>query len=376
MRVLQLISSTGFYGAEAVVATLARNLRSNGIETCVGHIRYDQPNVLRLEEYMPDCEVFTLTHNGKLDLGLVRNIRSEIERRDIQAIHCHGYKPDFYGGLAARALGIPIVSTCHLWTKATRALRAYARLDSVMLRHFDRVVAVSEAIRDELKVAGVPAEKLVYIPNGIAMTQYISALPMFRHLFPSGTFIFGAACRQVDAKGVDILLQAACRICGLVPRAGFLIAGDGPKLEEYRQMAKALGLDRKVLFLGRCEMMPEFYASLDTFVLPSLDEGLPIALLEAMASGRTVVATNVGAVKSVVRNEETGLLIEPGSVEALASALLFVSSNRERLTKFGSAARAYVMMNCSSQKMVGRYADLYREVLEHDGVLCGYRKRA
>jgi glycosyltransferase involved in cell wall biosynthesis len=362
MRVLQLIGSTGMYGAEAVVGSLARGLPRVGIETCIGHVRYARPDALKLEEHLLGCDVIPFPQSNRLDMTVLSQLRKEIKSRNIEAIHSHGYKPDFYGRIVASVAGIPVISTCHLWTKSTRALRAYAHLDAVMLRRFDRVVAVSEPILKELKDAKVPDEKLSYIPNGIYVTDFLSALPAYRYLFPRNSFVFGAAGRQVDAKGIHILLQAMNRIAGLMPQARLLIAGNGPKLANYREMAWELGIGEKVEFLGRCEAMPDFYASLDAFLLPSLDEGLPIALLEAMASARTIIATDVGSVKSAVRNEATGLLIAAGSVEALSSAMLSVISNQERLTRLGAAARVEILTNFSSQKMVNRYAQLYREV--------------
>lgn len=362
MRVLHLIGSTGWYGAEAVVSTLVTTLPSMGIDTCVGHLRYARGDEFRLEDQMLNCDVFPVQQSGRMDFQALGLLRAEIKRRGIDAIHSHGYKPDVYGWLCKQFEGISMISTCHLWTKATRALRAYARMDALILRRFDKVVAVSEPILDELKASGVGEQKLVHIPNGISVSQFMSAVPMYRHLFPKNAFIFGAACRQVQAKGVDLLLRAVPRVSELVPDARFLIAGDGPKLSEYRDLAQSMGLSDKVLFLGRCEAMPEFYASLDTFLLPSLDEGLPIALLEAMASARPVIATDVGSVSSVVRNQETGLLIEPGDIEALSSAMLSVACNRERISQFGASARRHVVSSFSSRQMVGRYAELYQQV--------------
>ena len=364
MRVLQLIASTGIYGAEAVVASLARDLPSEGVETCVGHMRYAGPDVLKLEEHMTDCDVFPLAHGARLDFGMFKKLRAEVKRRGIRLIHSHGYKPDFYGGLIARITGIPVISTCHLWTKATPALKAYAKVDAVLLRKFNRVVAVSQPIFEELQTVGIPDRKLDLIPNGIAVTRFLSAAPLYRHLFPRNSLIFGVAGRQVAAKGIDILLRVVPRVTALSPRARFLIAGDGPKLEEYRKLAHDLHIADKVIFLGRCESMPEFYASLDCFLLPSLAEGLPIALLEAMASARIVIASDVGSVQAVVRHQENGLLVHPGSLESLTSAILFVCSNFERLARLGSAARGQILVHHSSSRMVRRYAEIYKSLQE------------
>lgn len=362
MRVLQLISSTGYYGAESVVAALAEKLPSSGIETFVGHIRYGGRKVLCLENYLRNCEVIPFEHTSRFDIGIVQRLRRELKRRCIDAIHSHGYKPDFYGGLAAKLSNIPVMSTCHLWTRATPALRSYANLDAMMLRRFDRVVAVSEPIFHELHSAGVPVRNLALIPNGISIAQFKTAAPVYRNLFDPDAFIFGMACRQVAAKGVDLLLRAIPRVSALKPSARFLIAGDGPRLKEYVELARSLDVDDKVVFLGRCNSMPEFYASLNTFVLPSRDEGLPIALLEAMASGRMVIATDVGAVGSVVHDQENGLLIAPDNLEALILAMLSVLSNRDHLGRFGCAAQSQVTSNFSNRRMVCRYAELYQEL--------------
>lgn len=361
-RILQLIGSTGFYGAEAVVATLVKELPAAGIETCVGHIRYAHPDALRLEDHVKDCEVFSLAHHRRFDAAILKHLLGEIKRRNITVIHSHGYKPDFYARFIARTAGISIVSTCHLWTKATRTLKAYARLDALVLRGFRRVVAVSEPIYEELKTAGVPEYKLIYIPNGISVKPFFAARPLYRGLFPRGTFLFGSACRQVNAKGLDLTLQAMAQVSGIFPHTGLIIAGDGPKLNEYRQLAQQLGIADKVIFLGHCTTMPEFYASLDTFLLASRDEGLPMALLEAMASSRMAIACNVGSVNKVIRDWENGLLIPPDQLDALVAAMLSVISNRSRLACFGSAARDHILTYYSSSEMVRRYADLYRSV--------------
>ncbi len=364
MRILQLISSTGYYGAEYVVAALAEKLPSIGIECYVGHIRYGggEEDVFRLEDHLRNCDVIPFEHSYRFEIGIVQRLRKEVKKRNLDAIHCHGYKPDFYGGLAAKIANIPVMSTCHLWTRATPALRGYARLDAMILRNFDKVVAVSEPIFRELQSAGVPARNLALIPNGISIARFATTPPIYRSLFDPEAFIFGAACRQVPAKGIDLLLNSIPRVNALAPSTRFLIAGDGPMLNEYRELACKLGVDDKVVFLGRCNSMPEFYASLNTFVLPSRDEGLPIALLEAMASGQMVIATDVGSVGSVVHNCENGLLIAPDNLEALIVAMLSVVSNRDHLSRFGAAARHEVTTNFSSGRMVRRYAELYEEL--------------
>ncbi len=365
MRVLQLIASTGMYGAEAVVASLARTLPSLGIESCVGHVRYaGTPGIFRLEERLPGVDVVALEHRGRLDPAFILRLRDAMKRLGIDAIHSHGYKCDVYGRAAARLLRLPTVSTCHLWTRATRALRAYAKLDAMALRGFDSVVAVSRPIFEELKNCGISESRLCLIPNGIGTRQLSGGQGVFRSGLDSNAIVFGAACRQVAAKGVDVLLQAAVPVLVRIPNARFLVAGDGPKLEEYRALSSRLGIDDKVNFLGRCNAMADFYASLDVFVLPSLDEGLPIALLEAMATGLPVIATTVGSVDDAVRHRRNGLLIPPGDLPALEEAMVALAASREQRVNLGAAARQEVLARHTETQMVESYAGLYRSVAQ------------
>ena len=363
MRVLQLIGSTGFYGAEAVVTTLAQTLPSLGLETYIGHIRYSGDRAgFRLEEHAGGCTVIPIEHNSRVDPGLVLRLRAELKRLGIDAIHSHGYKPDLYGGIAAKLAGIPMLSTCHLWTRATCALRGYAHIDKIALQLFDKVVAVSEPIFAELQSAGIPTERLALIPNQISAERFAEGKPTFRTLFREPVFLFGLACRQVAAKGIDLLIQSAAMVSKLFPDTRFLIAGDGPKAQEYRELARAFHMESKVIFLGRCDAMPDFYASLDVFVLPSLDEGMPIALLEAMASGKPVIASNVGSIDRLVRDKVNGLLIAPGDFNALTVAMLSLASERDGLPQLGDEARRDVLQHHSGRQMASQYLKLYQDM--------------
>jgi glycosyltransferase involved in cell wall biosynthesis len=351
------------YGAEAVVASLARMLPSLGVETCIGHMRYaGSPAIFRLEEHLPGVAVVPLEHYGRVDPGLVLRLCAAMKKLGIDAIHSHGYKPDVYGGAAAHLMRLPALSTCHLWTRATRALRAYAKLDALALRSFDNVIAVSKPIFDDLRAAGIGKDRVSLIPNGICADNFAAGSPSFRSRSDANAIVFGAACRQVGAKGIDLLLHAVVEVTARVPPARFLVAGDGPMLEEYRNLAQNLGIARKVEFLGRCNNMPDFYASLDAFVLPSLDEGLPIALLEAMAATLPVIATSVGSVDQVIRNRHNGFLIPPGDIPALVNAMVALASDRELRLRLGEAARSEVLLRHTDKQMAQRYADLYQAV--------------
>jgi glycosyltransferase involved in cell wall biosynthesis len=348
------------YGAEAVIESLARTLPSLGIETCVGHVRYaGGSHIFRLEDHINSVEVIPFEHRGRLDPGLVFQLKKAMKRLGIDAIHSHGYKPDFYGGAAAMLLRLPRLATCHLWTRATTDLCRYAKLDMLALRRFDRVIAVSRPILEELLASGITSDKLSLVPNGIRATAFVAGSPTYRSVFDTDAIVFGMACRQVAAKGIDLALRAAAHVMECVPQARLLIAGDGPKLDEYCRLANTLGLAEKVRFIGRSNSIPDFYASLNVFLLPSIDEGLPIALLEAMAAGLPVIATAVGSVDEVLHNNLNGLLIPPGDVAEIESAMLALAASRELRQQLGAAARSSVLTNHTDRQMAAKYADLY-----------------
>ncbi|MHB1020778.1 MAG: glycosyltransferase family 4 protein [Acidobacteriaceae bacterium] len=361
---MQLISSTGFYGAEAVVCALARGLPEFGIDVSVAHIRYTgDGDTFRFERHASDIDVIPIEHRHRIDRTLSAHLKDAILRVSPDLIHCHGYKPDLYGLRLARSLDLPIISTCHLWTRSTAALRIYAKLDARVLRQFNSVVAVSLPIRQELIASGISDKNIHFIPNGVATERFSSATPSLRNLFPANAVVFGMACRQVHAKGVDVMLHAMALLSGMEERIHILIIGDGPRLRHYKRMAEDLGVVSRVIFAGRQEDMPSVFASMDVFLLPSRDEGLPIALLEAMASGLPVIATPVGSVPEVFRGRDIGYLIPQENPAALAEAMLQLARNPWLRKTMGLHAQNVVKEEYSEERMVRAYAELYRRTL-------------
>lgn len=364
MRVLQLISSTGFYGAEAVVSSLARRLPDFGVEADVAHIRYaGESKVFHLEDRIPEVSVIPVEHRRRIDKAVIQQLESIMQRCSPDILHCHGYKPDIYACWLGRRSRVPIISTCHLWTRSTPMLRIYAQLDAIALRRFDQVVAVSTQIYKELLRNDIAETNLHYIPNGVAVEKFSAGEANWRTLFPRDAVIFGMTCRQVNAKGVDIMLRAMALLRQRRKNAFLLILGDGPYLKHYQKMARDLEVDSKVIFGGRCESIANALASMDVFALPSRDEGLPIALLEAMAGSLPVIATNVGSVPELFQDREVGFLIHRENPVALAEAMVKLIDDKSMRHAMGEQAFRVVAEKYSEYHMVRSYAGLYRDML-------------
>jgi glycosyltransferase involved in cell wall biosynthesis len=160
------------------------------------------------------------------------------------------------------------------------------------------------------------------------------------------------------------MLQAAREILRESPNTEFFLVGDGPERGNLERVARQLGIEKNVIFAGSCTDMPRIYNSFDIFALASVDEGLPMALLEAMASRLPVLVTNVGAVCKVVRDGETGLLAPSRDPAALARGMRELISSPDLRSRLGDAAFAKVQNEFSSEAMMRRYAEVYRKVLK------------
>jgi glycosyltransferase involved in cell wall biosynthesis len=365
MNALQLISSGGYYGAENVVVSLSESLEQKNCRSIIGVFHNERQ---RNEDLIRQAErrgltVLQIGCRGRLDWQSIRVIREKLVSLDINILHTHGYKPDIYGFLASRKLGLPLVSTCHLWTHDTAAVRMYEFLDSLFLRRFDAVVAVSDTIADSLRRSGIHPAQVRVIDNGIDLSSFSHPRATLAEQINSGSnLVVGTVGRLVPQKGLEFFLRAAREVLPDFPNAAFVVIGAGPDREKLERMTRDLGIDRGVTFTGPCADMPGAYASMDVFVLASVDEGMPMVILEALASRRAVVATSVGAVPRLIVPGETGLLVPPRDVQALKIAILKLLNDSPLRARLGNAGEELVKRNHSRDHMAQNYLQLYEQI--------------
>jgi glycosyltransferase involved in cell wall biosynthesis len=377
MRILHLISSGGMYGAEAVILNLSAALNSGGeSRSLLGVFENSAAPNRQLHEaaLAAGIESTLIPCHGQLDRNVPARIRSLAQDSHAHVIHAHGYKADIYAYIALRKAGLPLVSTCHNWLDTDQTVRLYGAIDRWTLRRFDGVVAVSPAVRDRLLGSGVNPTRIRLIRNGVNMQSFAEAQKTREHRPKTHPGLrIGIVARLSPEKGVDIFLRAAAEVLRQRSDTQFLVAGDGPDLAELTALIASLGIERNATLLGHTTGMPGFYSSIDLLVLASRTEGLPIALLEGMASGLPVVATSVGAVPQVIREGETGLLVPPNNPSALAEAILRLTDDASLRQSFGHAAQQLVASEFSADRMAADYLDLYRSVVaERNGrIACG-----
>jgi|SRR5712664_277431 len=367
MRILHLISSGGMYGAETVLLNLACAQERLGNETIVGVFenRRAPHTEIVAEAKSRGLQVEVFSCSGRLDRKPLEAIRNLIRRRHVSLVHGHGYKSDFYGYLSARHCGVPFVATSHLWTRATPSVRFYEFLDSLILRQAQKVVGVSDAIVQALIKSGVHPAKVSAIYNGTDLSRYAGARPTLREeLGIRDRTLIGTVGRLEQQKGLEYLIKASQQALSELPDALVAIVGEGSLRSRLAELLQDLNLESKVLLLGSRTDMPGVYASLDLFVLASVDEGMPMAILEALAAERAVVATRVGAVEKLIIPGETGLLVEARDVPALRDAMLLCLRNQSFARELGRRGEVHVRKYFSAERMAKRYLAVYEQVLE------------
>ena len=268
-----------------------------------------------------------------------------------------------YGVLAAWLARVPaIVATAHLYVE----LRGNRR-PPVMLRPLRRIIAVSDEVKT--RYAGdlrVPARKLTVVRNGIRVPPLVRLRdPALRAELVRGRpdYVIITPARLHEQKGHAFLLAAAAQ----VPDATFVLVGDGPLRAELEARVRELGLAERCIFLGHRSDVPDLLAAADLFVLPSLYEGLPVSVLEAMAAERPIVATAIGGTDEAVTHEVTGLLVPPRDAAALASAICRMRADPALARRLASGGRERVEREFSSDVAARHVMRIYDEIMAEVG---------
>ncbi|HSI60541.1 MAG TPA: glycosyltransferase family 4 protein [Ideonella sp.] len=367
-QVLHLRSSIGLYGAENVVLGLMPALMRDGIPNRLLCLQTpgDAEQLLYERALELGVPAAVLPCRGRLDWHCVKALRAEIAATPQAVLHVHDYKSAFYGWLARSGRALPIVSTSHGQFNDSQRLRLYHRIELMLMRRFERVCAVSDAMTPLLLAAGVAEQRIRVIENGIDTTRFHPQVPALERAalgIPPGRFVFGTAMRLAEPKFPLGLVEAYAASRERAGEAVLMIAGDGPMRAAVQARAAELGVADELILLGARKDLERIYGLFDCFVLPSLSEGLPMALLEAMATARPVIATTVGQVGEVLAGLPATLL-PPGDVAALSRALRAARQSPERDPRVGAALRERVEQRYSVTRMAADYAAVYRQLAE------------
>jgi glycosyltransferase involved in cell wall biosynthesis len=291
---------------------------------------------------------------------MLKRLRALLAAHPRAVVHSHGYKPD----LLLRILGVPArlacVSTCHSWYSETMKLKGLEIADKLALRSFDHVIAVSPEIRGEL-LRTVPERRVTLINNGISKPPvYPQARSQLRAEFnlPENSRVIVQIGRLAGSKRNDLLIAALPRLQRSTD-SYVLLVGDGELRGVLSRDVAARGLDARVIFCGYRSDSLRFLAAADALVLSSDKEGLPITILEAMASRCPIVATKVGAIAETLRDGLDAWLVPPGDATALTRAMDAVLEDPARARQRAESAYRRFESQYSREVMGRRYLEIY-----------------
>lgn len=382
MRILMLLNAYEKDGPGNLVKALVAAMRFEpGVEI---HTAALSRGGLMEEEY---AALRIPTRNFEMaswfDWKVVNRLKDWMREREFNVVHTHLVRPDLIGRVAARFCGVPcVVSTehgVHAWGEKGWGFEPFvATLYRTTSEHaVDRVVAISQSVREDLIERRIPAEKIAVIPNGIDVTAFAPLMPKQRAEMrallgeePDRQRRFVAFVGNfIERKGARFFLDALPAVLEQRPDVWPVLIGEGEEEEMLRERARELGLEGRLAFIGKlAQQLPAFLGAIDALVVPSLEEPFGLIAAEAMACLTPVVAFDVDGLREVVQDGVTGFLVPPRSAEGLTDAMLRLLEDDDQRREMGRRARERMKERFNIETQALRYLDLYRDVLKSKGL--------
>ena len=361
--VVHFTDSSGFGGAEQALLSLLAGLQAQGWRAAL--MVHPSPGIMPLIEGAAQLGV-DLWPVPRMPDGLsgarrVWAFSRELRTRRPDVFHAHltwplACKFGLVGAILARVPAI--VATVQLYVDFPIDPSIFVQ-QRLIVAGVGRYIAVSQAVAQRmLRKLRWPARKVQVIRNSVSTAAPDPACD--RPVARAGLPVVLTVARLDEQKGHRYLLEAAAQ----VPEAQFVLAGDGPLRASLEAQARSLGVEGRIQFLGYRRNITDLLAGCDVFVLPSLYEGLPLSILEAMSAGKPVIATQIGGTDEAVIAGETGILIPPADPDALATAIRTILADQPLAQRLATAGRARVEQEFSAKKMVQQVTHIYDELLE------------
>lgn len=303
------------------------------------------------------------THNLNLSglkslLGIV-TMSVLLKRERIHIVQSHMYHVNLYSVLAARLAGVPVVVTTehgkNSWKRNHHRVierRVISPLASI------RIAVSNDILETRVQMDRIPAGKMIVVPNCVDIP------PAVARRADAGAVVLGTVGRFVPAKDYATLLRAAKPVLESNNAAELWLVGDGPEKEDLERLTEDLGIRDRVLFTGWQPDVSKYLSRMTVFVLSSITEGIPVAMLEAMVAGIPVVATRVGGIPEVIEHGKNGLLVDPRRPEELAQAVMQLLRDEGLRTRLGDQGRQHIVDNYSTGTICDEYTRLFERLLE------------
>ena len=363
-KILQIITTSEFGGAQDVVLNICKAL-SNQYDITV----ITTPGGILIEQLRAcGIRVYTIPIENNNNPRVIWDLRSIVKSIDPDLIHAHDARAAFTASIAGYLAGsYPLLYHVHLFNP-WRTRVGYTRfLDKLPCKLSSRIIACSDHLREYLaKSQGIDPATLVSIPNCVDTKKFAprkAARITLGENIPEDAFVLLCCARLTENKGIVYLLRAMAGIKTVHPNVHLVLAGDGELKHDLITTARALGVASNVHFLGFVADVRPVLAQCDAYIQPSLVEGLPISVLEAMSMGKPVVATAISGTPEIVRHERTGLCVPAADPEALRDAIVRVIENPNARKAMASRGQRLVLRDYSLGSLQTRLDDLYSQLL-------------
>jgi len=365
--ILYLSTSSGPGGAERVISNLAASLDPRRYRAVLCLFR---PGWLQERSESRGIRTFIIPTHGMTDWRWALQFQRLLQQERVNLIHAHEFDANVQGAFVAALSGIPLVATVHgknyFWEKLRRRL-AYRWVSRKAT-----MVAVSEDLKQFIvEKVGISSSLVKVLYNGVDVLPQCDRAVVAecrKELgLPENHQIVGVVGNLYPVKGHQYLIAAIPAVLRKCPNTSFVFAGRGQLESELKAQVCRFGVEERVYFLGLRQDIPRILAMLDLFVLPSLSEGLSMAILEAMIAGKPVIATRVGGNPELVIDEETGFLVPPRDSQTLADRLITSLTNKQQSATFAERGKRRAEGQFSLQTMVSSYQSLYDQCLRSGG---------
>lgn len=374
-RILQLIDSFDEGGSERQAIELTRRLYESGnFEIHLASLKAEGVLRSRIEDLgLGAIPSFPLkSFYGPNALGQLSKFVQHLRKSRIDIVHTHDFYTNVFGMTASFFAGVKVRIASRRETSGLRT-RGQLQLQKAAYKLAHQIVANSESVKRKLMEEGIAADRIAVIYNGldirrVASVQGASRMQNLKKLgLPEATrnrrLVAIVANMRHDVKDYPMFLRAARSVANSVPDAAFLLAGEGQLQQSFRELTTELGIAERTFFLGRCEHIAELLSVADVCVLSSKAEGFSNSILEYMAAGKPVVATDVGGAGEVIVEDETGHLVPSGDDQLMAERIVSLLNDSAGARKMGEQGRRVVREKFSSDVLLANTEALYDRLL-------------
>ncbi len=365
IKVLHIVATGRLSGAEKVVSDICTNLNKNfsPMVVCAG----EELQQYYLKKGIPSKIIDV---NG-LRSSSIKALKELMEKEGINIVHGHDVKASIAGYRAAKKLNIPVISHIHVTYLWLQKFGPLPIIDKYYRRKYNLSIACSSMVHDYYLEhnSSVKPDKIVALENAFNFKEFKNTAITESEEFKKSIgiankgLIYGYLGRLLAVKGADLMIRAFKEVCNSYEDVFLLIVGDGEEREALEKLAAELKINDKIMFVGYQNRVYDYMNCFDCFILPSIREGLPIAVLEAMAMKKPVISTPVAGLKNLMKNEFNGLVLGERSEKELVAAMKKLYNDKKLAHDIGENAYKYLYENYNLEEYIKKLQLLYYDVL-------------